>query len=93
MALFINQRRCGNTIRIVDELIQDLFTKGKCVCHDHYLGDWDMMDSNKEVIVRGKKMVMRMVLKRLSMEHQLTNDELDVNNREYIITLKTNSHE
>ncbi len=83
MALYINQRRSGNTIRIVDELIQDLFTKGECACYDHY-GDGTLDTRN-----RRKKDVMRMVLRRLESEHGGFHDIVEFNQKTFTIKLIT----
>lgn len=54
---FIDKRRVGNSTRIVDNLIQDFFKKGKCVAHDHY--------HTREASLR----IFNIVLSRLKNEH------------------------
>ena len=51
------ERSTGRTIRIVDKLIQELFTKGWCVCKDHY----DTPESSR--------LLADKVLRRLTYEH------------------------
>jgi len=50
-------RSTGRTIRIIDELIQKLFTTGKCVCRDH----WDTPDTSR--------FLAEMVVRRMTYEH------------------------
>ena len=65
--VFSTTRRCGNTIRIVDYLIQLLFINGECTCYDHYRNP-DQPRVGREM----RKLVMRYVLRRLANEHDLT---------------------
>lgn len=56
--LIINQRRCGNTTRIADKIIQDLFKGKLCRVLDHH---------PTELMAR---FLMNIVVKRMEMEHR-----------------------
>lgn len=85
MALFIEGRRKGNTVRIIDELIQELFTKCKCVCYDHpnQYGD-NQHQRDKEVFKK--------VLTRLKNEHGVRGEDIDAGIMSLKITLKNNKN-
>jgi hypothetical protein len=60
-------RRSGRTTRIVDKLIQNLFTDGFVVCQDHYPSH-DM-----------ELYVMRKILQRLNIEHHIADNQVQYN--------------
>lgn len=68
MAQIIDARRVGNTTRIVDDLVQDFFTKGECYCYDHF-------HSSPEIRTHLKKRVMQLVINRLIREHSLESEK------------------
>ena len=55
--LYRNARHCGNTTRLIDMFVQELFDTGKCQIYDHY-----NTSSSKD-------RVMYLVLQRLNREH------------------------
>lgn len=56
-------RRSGQTTRIVDNLIQELFTTGECRPYDHYISDNN--SQNRKLSI----MVADIVIRRLTFEH------------------------
>jgi hypothetical protein len=59
-------RMVGNTTRVVDKCIQDLFEKRKCVCRDNI----DVKEAHK--------LVFHKVSRRLQSEHKLTWNKLKI---------------
>lgn len=59
-------RRTGRTTRIVDALIQDFFTTGRCLVKDHY---WTS---------QADRLVLKKTLRRLSVEHELNESDLKI---------------
>lgn len=89
MALIIDARRCGNTTRIIDELVQKFFTEGECVIYDHYHGDPGHYNlSGTSSAVRNiRKMNMRSIIDRLRREHNLeVGKHIRVDADKFIIT-------
>lgn len=75
--IYIDQRRIGNTTRLVDYYIQVLFTKGTVKIEDHV-----------EVPNHGGlPYIVQIVIKRLQSEHRLDNRNFTVDNKG-TITLK-----
>jgi hypothetical protein len=66
-------RRQGNTTRLADQCIQELFTKGKCVCKDHI--NTRRMD----------EYLMRIVHQRLRVEHRSIFDNIKIDRRKFTI--------
>jgi hypothetical protein len=81
MALYIEGRRKGNTTRIIDELIQELFTKGKCTCYDHPNQSRDNQNARD-------KAVLKKVLSRLKHENGFSENDLKVGIMSLTIELK-----
>lgn len=69
-------RRTGNTTRLVDQFIQDLFIYGECKVYDHY------------PTRQASMMVYESVLKRLRNEHNHVWDHLEINKSRLTIRLK-----
>lgn len=77
-------RRCGNTTRIIDSLIQKFFIEGECTCYDHYFSKDNPVPSLKM-----KEYVKRTILRRLSIAHGLDfDDDLIINRNNFTIKLK-----
>ena len=81
--IYIEERRSGNTTRIVDYLIQELFIKGECVCYDHYFTS-PPSDINRKM----KRYVMDRVLQRIHYEHHIELNDLVVDSNEFWIKFK-----
>lgn len=73
----VDTRRCGNSTRIVDLLVQELFTTGQC----NY---WDHADRVGNMAL---DRTLRVLQRRLYNEHGLRPPEYKINREERIITL------
>lgn len=72
-------RRSGRTTRIVDSLVQELFTTGKCQVYDHFGTRNDAID------------VFHKVLFRLKHEHEHTYPEVETNEHKLTIYYERNA--
>lgn len=73
----ISGRRVGNSTRIVDALVQDLFTKGECYYWDHA----DREDNN------ALEHTLNILTSRLHNEHHIHRKDYNINYKERKITL------
>lgn len=62
-------RRVGNTTRIVDFLIQVLFTRGQVKVYDHWIGSRSVNTDREGDANRERNRVFHIVMRRLEMEH------------------------
>lgn len=65
-----NKRRSGNTTRLVDRYIQNLFNGKEVLLLDHY------QDGSKQTRDIGIKRMKDLVLSRLHMEHDIMPDDV-----------------
>ena len=68
--LILPQRRCGNTTRIIDKVIQDLFAGKLCRICDHYPSE----RSSRDLFIR--------VMQRIEIEHRYIYDNVLCVNKE-----------
>lgn len=73
-------RRSGRTTRIIDEAIQELFVKGKCVVKDHHYG----LDCNSHR--KANTFTFRILLRRLELEHGHL-DQFKINHGKFEVKL------
>jgi len=73
--IIIQARKCGNTTRIVDSLIQELFTKGECKIYDHHPSRNDRIR------------VFSIVLERLFKEHKLVSEDIQIDYQNFTLKL------
>ena len=81
--IFIDERRVGNTTRIIDYLIQKLFIEGECYCYDHYRNT-----TNPDITARIKEHTFGLVLRRLNFEHHIDSENLIIDRKYFTIKLK-----
>lgn len=77
--LTYNGRQYGNTTRFIDECIQNLFTKGECCCIEKPDDEYKNTHARK---VRDK------IVRRLEVEHNIQQSELNFNNNNWTIAFK-----